>query len=303
MKRSENRDRAGSTLKAKLVRRFTSKNFLLPLFIAIGLIVLEFATNFVEIALGNMLELTNPWRPQSGTVWELHKKDALASQQLQHIVAATEKRPVEFHTISDLLQLKAALDSLQSITITADQFLNLYHQFPPPIAFEMMGPFDLLKLAHSGNWIWTKIVKDANSLSIYCLDGEKQLLMDAYPPLAALYDITGTMSFRTVSLDSMPMYAGRVISRDQFFRAFDDLANSVKIQLINNPTILIKWDKNIRRVGISRYAIDNLVKIGMEINNGLYIDVIPFDASEWAADFLIEKLNELYPELHLESPN
>ncbi|MDZ7264303.1 MAG: hypothetical protein ONB16_06940 [candidate division KSB1 bacterium] len=290
-------------MRAKLIRQFTRKRFVLPLLVGIGLILLEFTTSFVEIALGTLLEVTNPWRSQSGTVWELHKKDALASQQLQHIAAAAQQQPMVFHAVGDLLQLKSALDSLRSITLTADQFLNLYHQFPPPVAFEMISPFDLLKLSHSGKWVWTKIVKDEHSLSIYCLDGEKQLLMDAYPPLTVLYDLAGTMNFRSVSLDSMPQYAGRIVSRDQFFQAFDDLASAVKMQIINNPALLIKWDKNIRRVGIARYPIDNMVNIGFEINNGLYIDVISFGASEWAADFLIEKLNALYPELNLEPPN
>jgi len=55
-------------------------------------------------------------------------------------------------------------------------------------------------------------------------------------------------------------------------------------------------------VGISQYATDNVVLIGFEINQNIYTEVTTFEASELAANFLVARLNELFPELYLEFP-
>ena len=72
--------------------------------------------------------------------------------------------------------------------------------------------------------------------------------------------------------------------------------------MINNPYQLIKWENNIRKVGISRYATDDVVLIGFEINQNIYTEVYKFEASELAVNYLIARLNEIYPELYLEFP-
>ena len=45
----------------------------------------EFTTDFVEIVLGKIIDLTNPLRPKAGTFWELNKKDQLANDRLKEI--------------------------------------------------------------------------------------------------------------------------------------------------------------------------------------------------------------------------
>ncbi len=47
---------------------------------------------------------------------------------------------------------------------------------------------------------------------------------------------------------------------------------------------------------------DNVVSIGFQINQGIYNEVYTFEASDWAVDYFIERMNELYPELNLDTP-
>ena len=148
------------------------------------------------------------------------KKDRLASEQLQEIVASLPVEQPELPEISDLVQLKIQLEQQQSLLITADQFRDLYNQIPTRIAGEVIPPLYLLKLSHSRKWIWTKIVKNDSSLSFFFFDGDKQLLMDTYPPLSVLYTIPATDQSGSVSLDSMEIFKDRTISRDQFFAVF-----------------------------------------------------------------------------------
>ena len=287
-------------LKSKIFRLLTNKKFLITLSALVLIIIFEFTSDFVEIVLGNIVELTNPYRPKSGTIWELHKKDRLASEQLKEIVDSIPENEREIPEISDLFQLKNQLEQQQSLLITADQFRDLYNEIPIRIAGDVIPPLDLLKLSHSQKWIWTKIVKNDSSLSFYFFDGDKQLLMDTYPPLSVLYTIHNVNQNGLVSLDSMEIFEGRTISRDQFFAVFDDLPNSVKLRLINNPFQLVKWDRNIQKVAISRYVDDNTVSIGFQVNQGIYTEVFTFEASDWAVDIFIEKLNNIYPGINFE---
>ncbi|HDP99544.1 MAG TPA: hypothetical protein ENN22_10245 [bacterium] len=281
---------------------FRSRKFLILSGVFIALLIIEFRFDVVEIFFGNILEMTNSFRPRAGTIWEREKKDQLANSQL-HIISQSVIEPkIETTNIQTLSQLRDLLEEKQSVFLTADQFKNLYNQIPPRVSFDVISPFDLLKLSHSRKWTWTKILKEEKNLSCFFLDGDKQLLMDTYPPLSVLFNSgDGGDNYHT-SLDSMEMFQGRSITAEHFFSVFDDFSNAVKLQLINNPYLLIKWDNNIRRIAISQYSTDNTVLIGFEINQGIYTEVYTFDASELAANYLIARLNEMYPELNFSYP-
>ncbi len=266
------------------------------------LLVLEFSFDFAEIILGSVVELTNPYRPRSGTIWELHRKDQLAAEQIKQIIANLPNETPSLPQNITLPQLKNWLELQGSALITADQFQELYSQFPPNLARELVSPFDLLKLSHSRKWIWTKIVKSDSSLSCYFLDGDKQLLLDSYPSISVLSAIADSSQIASPALDLMEHFTGRTISREQFFAAFDELPNTVKLQLINNPFQLVKWDKNIQKVAIAQYANDNIVRLGIQVKQGIYSEVHIFEASYWAVELFIERLNRLYPELHYVYP-
>lgn len=289
-------------LKEKLLKFMTSTRFIITAAIIVIFLVFEFTTDFVEIIVGNVIELTNPFRPKSGTIWELNEKDQLATDQLKEIIQNIPDKKNEIVDIKSLDQLRSKLDDEKTVLITADQFKNLYNQIPPRFSFDIISPFDLLKLSHSPKWTWTKIIKGENNISYYFLDGDNQLLMDTYPPLTVLYNIPHAENEHTVSLDSMSMFQGRTFSAEQFYAAFDELSKPVKLQLINNPYQLIKWDNKIRKVGISRYSTDNTVLIGFEVNRSIYTEVFTFEASELAANYLIARLNEIYSELNLYFP-
>ena len=278
------------------------KNFLITVLAIIVLTILEFTTDFIEITIGSLIELTNPLRPRSGTIWDLHQKDQIANEQLKEIRNTIPDQQEDIADIGDLGELRRILDEQQSVMIGAEQFRGLYNQIPTRFAYEIIPPFDLLKLAHSRKWIWTRITRGENSLAFHFLDGDKQFLMDTYPSFSVLSEISGGEHRTIVALDSIDIFIGRTISREQFFRVFDELSNSMKLRLINNPFLLVKWDRNIEKVGISRYAIGNIVTIGFQINQGIYNEVFSFEASDLAVHNFIERLNKLYPELNFAFP-
>jgi len=289
-------------LKAIIKRIITNRKFLISMALVVIIFVLEFTTDFVEIVIGSVMELTNPYRPRSGTIWKLYEKDRLASQQLEKITSELPKSIPEIAEIKNLSQLKDQLEKQHTVLITADQFRNLYNQIPIRISGDIISPFDLLKLSHNKKWNWTKVVKTDSNLSFFFLDGEKQLLMDSYPPLSVLYTTPPMSSSHQVCLDSMDVFKGRVFSAEQFFAIFDDLPNSIKLRLINNPYQLVKWDPDIQQVAISRYVEENSVAIGFQVRQGIYTEVYIFEASDWAVEYFIEQFNQKFPASSLDFP-
>ena len=104
------------------------------------------------------------------------------------------------------------------------------------------------------------------------------------------------------SIASIPLFSGRTLTPEQFFNAFNNLPHTIKLQLINNPFQLIKWNKNIKLVAISRYVENHTVLIAFEVFNGVENEVHTFQGSELAANYLITQLNSLYPDLNLKIP-
>ncbi|MDW7681096.1 MAG: hypothetical protein SCK70_11060, partial [bacterium] len=128
---------------------FRSRKFLILSTVFIALLIIEFRFDVVEIFVGNILEMTNSFRPRAGTLWEREKKDQLANSQL-HIISQSVIEPkIETTNIQTLSQLRDLLEEKQSVFLTADQFKNLYNQIPPRVSFDVISPFDLLKLSHS----------------------------------------------------------------------------------------------------------------------------------------------------------
>lgn len=290
--------------KNRMKKIFANKTVITSLIILLLFIVLEFTTDFIEIIIGSVIDLTNPLRPQSGTIWDLYNADRRAANQVLEISSAVPDGATEKPDISNLSQLREKLEQDGTLLISSDNFLDLYNQMPNRFSTKVISPFDLLKLTHSDQWVWTKLVKSENNINIYFFDGDKQLIMDTYPPMTVLYDVSTPEQEKRATLDSLEMYRGRTISRDKFFETLDNLSsNTTKYQLINDPFQLIKWDKSIRRVGISRYITPNFtVNIGFEVKQGIYTEIYTFEASELAAGYFIAKLNELYPGLNFEFP-
>lgn len=277
------------------------KNIVMTISIILLICLIEGIFDVAEIIIGGLLEITNPFRVRSGTIWEIDKQDQIADQ---HLLGITENIPHKDQppVIETLDKLKLILDEQESVVVSADQFLRLYNLLPPRSAHEIISPFDLLKIFQSNQWIWTKIIKDENSLSFIFQDGDNQILMDSYPDLAVLYHVATIEISKQTSLASMASYSDRTFSPKQFFEAFSNLPNPIKLQLINNPFRLIKWYKNIKLVAISRFVENNTVSIGFEIFNGIDYEIHTFQASELAANYLIAQLNVLSPNLDLKIP-
>ncbi|MDZ7260986.1 MAG: hypothetical protein ONB05_02545 [candidate division KSB1 bacterium] len=281
------------------LKKLIHKNTIIALASILILLVIEFQFDLIEMVVGQLLDWSNPIRPKMGTLWSLEKKDQSALSQLQTIPAVIPQEPREvLNELETVDELRAVLDTRGQVVISQRQFLKLYTQMPHSLAQEIVSPFDLLTIAHSGRWRWTKIIKGESEISgeelrIYFLDDENQLIMDSYPPLSIFYLPSES---GPVSLEELSEFKDRIITADQFYAAFNSLSVSLKVQIINNPFQLLRWGDNLKRVGISRYLRDSSISIGFEVSDGIFTELHRYQASELAATYLIARLNELFPQ-------
>jgi len=68
----------------KLRELVFKKNVIIICAILFFFFIIEFSLDIGEIIVGQILELTNGFRPQAGTIWELTKKDRVAACRRDH---------------------------------------------------------------------------------------------------------------------------------------------------------------------------------------------------------------------------
>ncbi|MBN2010654.1 hypothetical protein JW960_15010 [candidate division KSB1 bacterium] len=283
------------------MKLFTKRGCVIFFVIAIIYIILELAFDITETSLGFLVELTNSFRPKTGTIWSQNSKDVTANEQLEEY---TQQKPAqeEIIQIDDLYQLKTLLDERESVVISFTQFLQIYTMLPPNSAQQIIPPFTLLRLIHDKQWTRTRISKGEQQLSFFFLDSDNQLLLDSYPMLGAIYDVTSSTRLKRSTLQGMPQFTGRTVTSEQFFTALLDLPANIQRQIISNPFELIAWQQNLSSVAISKFVTDDTVILGFEISNGFDSSVQMFESSQLAIGYLINKLNELYPDVNISMP-
>jgi len=287
-------------LKISKFSVFISKNVTIAIVILLILFLIELKFNIVEIAIGSIIEITNPFRPQTGPVWELAKQDESANMRLAGIMKTlpTDSIPP---TVNSPYDLRTVLDEQSEVILSADQFLTIYNSMPPQSAQEIISPLDLLKLFYSNQWVWTKVSKEESSLRFIFQQGNYQPLLDSYPAFSVLYQSDMSRSVQK-TLSEIPYFSDRILTPEQFFSAFNSLPDARKLQIINNPFLLLRWNRKISAVAISKNVENFTVLIGFEIADNFERKIFTFEASELAIGYLITQINLLFPELNLSMP-
>jgi len=287
-----------------LKKKLFSKNVIGFFLLILIFVIIELLFDVIEIALGEIIDWTNPLRPTTGAVWTLEYKDENASRQLQTIIEEMPEKKPELMDIDSFDELNQILDEQEEVIIGKDNFLDIYTQLPREFAQEIMSPFDMIPLARGDTWVKTKIVKGENELRIYLMDAADQLIRDCYPSLSKYHKTMLIKGSHGLTLEQLDEFDGRVVSGDEFYQAFNSLPLSRKVYIMNDPFQLLKWGDSLKNVAISRYVVDGGVKIGFEvsISNGTLPEVHQYYASEIAVTYLINRINRLFPGKNLQMP-
>lgn len=255
-------------------------------------IVLEMAFDIFERVFGFYMLAINPFRPQVGRLWSEEEKDVAGAHQISTIVDALKPDSSMMTSIRDLEDLRSMLSRQESVTVSQEDFLRFYRTLPTEQARKIMDPLMLLDLYRMGTWQKVRLFPSGEQIGIYFLDGRDQMLMESYLN-ASIYQGPAEISGVGGQLGDDPKYAGRIVTASDFYSAYDRLAQSYRLQIMNDPYKLIQWGANLLRVGISPFVEKGTVAVAFEIMSDDRHKIYEMQASEIAAGYLIAEINAL----------
>ncbi len=267
--------------------------------IVLLVVALVLSLDLIEIITGNLMQLTNSMRPRIGRFWMEESKTQKGSTSISSLKSNAAIDSTLVYTVESFQELESLLRSHHTLTMKRADFLTLYRKIKPAYAKHLVSPMVLYDMSRNEKWKKARLTLQGNHLHLYFYDGFNQLLWDRDLNLSGLQTRSGQLSSR---LTNSSLFQGRVVEADLFLKAFDNLSDQHRLQIVNDLYKLIEWEKTLAFVGISPVVQNGTVEIAFETfqNNASVIDTL--QASEIAAAYLIQQINKLDPDITMRSP-
>lgn len=281
-------------------RKRYSKTILVILSFALVLLAAEALFGVLEIIVGRFLLFTNPIRPQIGRLWDEDHKEQLGINELE-ANSKSENLPtiVAIHSFEEL---KLVLSTRSSLSMSRDEFKKFYTDLPMLQAKRLLDPLYFIELDRNPEWQRTQLSLVGDQLVIYFIDGYERPIQESHVTVLDTLINVDYENTNAHQLDELEEFEGRSIPAAIFFRGFDRLPRTYRLQIVNDPYKLVQWGNNLQRVAISPFVTEEGVEIMFEIKgeNGLYLENM--FASEIAVNYLIDEFNSMDQEHQMEMP-
>jgi len=262
-------------------RIFAARPILL-LTLVISIFILELRFDWMERLIGSYLLTTNSERPESGSIWDKSHQTRTAQQTLEQILTDRQAVQREARSAATFTQIAANVAPGKGVMLSADHFRKLYLQLPPPVADEIISPFDLLEIINRGRWRRTYFEQSGGGLAIYLLDASNRVLQHLELDSLLLSQLKRGEVAIAESLDQLPVFKNRIYSAEQFFNALNTFPEDVRRSMVPHPETLLEVAGQIVRVGISDETLSGFIELGFEFFDGTQHRVVVIQGQEWA---------------------
>ena len=274
------------------------------LFLVIAIVIIaaigELFFDVFEVAIGQLLQATNPIRPKVGRLWDEEKKELSGDVAMDSLFSQTAEDTLQTLQIFSIADLHSLLLLQNQVQMKRKDFMVFYRLVAPKTAKILLDPLKFLELEKNQDWQSVEFLHNESRISIYFLDGYGQLLYEQYLHINDFDDNSNTLMLST--LDSDPEFHNRTISADLFFQAFLKLPSLYRLQIINDPYKLVNWGDDLIRIGISSRVNMGSVEIAFEVGTGTQTRVYRLGASEIAVGYLIANINKLDESVNISLP-
>ena len=144
--------------------------------------------------------------------------------------------------------------------------------------------FDLSK---NESWKSVRLSLDDDQISLLFMDPYGQPILDTHTFVGDFSNAGGDGQ-----LQKDEEFAGRVVPAKLFLTAFNGLNRAIQRQIINDPRLVSLWGDRLLQVGIGPLVRNGTVAIGIEIFSGSRTEISRLQASELAAGYLIQAIND-----------
>jgi hypothetical protein len=253
----------------------------LVLLLSLGLIA-ELRFDWAEHLVGRYLVTTNPFRPESGAIWEKGHRTEDARQVLEKIVTDKQAVQREARDAQNFTQIAQALSRGIELIISADHFRHLYNELPPELAAELLSPYTLVRIVSKNEWDRAFFEPGASGFSIYFLNKDNRVLQQLTVSADMLARMEHGETPRIDRLENLPQFANRIYAADRFFRALESVSEDVRRQGVPWPENLLKSPGRVSRVAISDEVLSGYIELGFEMEEPTQTRVILFQGRDWA---------------------
>jgi hypothetical protein len=253
----------------------------LVLLLSLGLIA-ELRFDWAEHLVGRYLVTTNPFRPESGAIWEKGHRTEDARQVLEKIVTDKQAVQREARDAQNFTQIAQALFRGIELIISADHFRHLYNELPPELAAELLSPYTLVRIVSKNEWDRAFFEPGASGFSIYFLNKDNRVLQQLTVSADMLARMEHGETPRIDRLENLPQFANRIYAADRFFRALESVSEDVRRQAVPWPENLLKSPGRVSRVAISDEVLSGYIELGFELEEPTQTRVILFQGRDWA---------------------
>jgi len=257
------------------------RTIVLVLLISLGFIA-ELRFDWAEHLVGRYLVTTNPFRPESGAIWEKGHRTEDARQVLEKIVTDKQAVQREARDAQNFTQIAQALSRGIELIISADHFRHLYNELPPELAAELLSPYTLVRIISKNEWDRAFFEPGASGFSIYFLNKDNRVLQQLTVSADMLARMEQGETPRIDRLENLPQFANRIYTADRFFRALESVSEDVRRQGVPWPENLLKSPGRVSRVAISDEVFSGYIELGFELEEPTQTRVILFQGRDWA---------------------
>jgi hypothetical protein len=262
-------------------RVFAARPILLLMLVSC-IFILELRFDWMERLIGSYLLTTNSVRPESGTIWDKSHQTRTAQQTLEQILTDRQALQREARSAATFTQIAANVAPGKGVMLSADHFRKLYLQLAPPVAYDIISPFELLGIVSNGSWRRTYFEKSGGGLTIYLLDASNRVLRQLELDSLLLSQLKRGEGALAESLDQLPVFKNRIYSAEQFFNSLNAFPEEVRRSAVPHPETLLDVAGKIVRVGISDETLSGFIELGFEFFDGTQHRVVVVQGHEWA---------------------
>ncbi len=256
-------------------------------------VLLEALFDIIEVTIGQLMLWSNERRPKVGRLWTEEERDQQGQRQALSRIDSLRQTPEHLRYIHTLDDLVAFLAYKSNLWISRNDFLAIYRNLPAEEAARLIDPFILKDLADNSAWYSVRLNQAEQKLILLFSDPFGQPLLDQH-----VYLDPNSRKLLPPRLQADPDFQGRIVDREVFIRAFENLPIRLQLQIVNDPHKWAAWEPRLLQVGISPVVKDGAVLMTFEVAASDSTQLVALQASEMAAAYLVTAINATAPQTY-----
>ncbi len=261
--------------------------------ICLVLFLIEFKFDIIEIMLGNIMEWTNDSRPKTGELWEKALNKQAAAEELGILREQNRLNDEELGELQFFGDAVHFLESRGDFVLSGVKFIELYKTLSRQTAEQIIAPLHLLELINTESIKYSLLGKSEDRLKVILINERNEILHQAEVNIGRFENSGGARIRNRINQTRFNNDSEKIVTRDLFFNAYNELTVNIRLQIVNDPFQLVKWGEQLLRVAILKDRSTGVIPVLFEVRTGNEIEYIEFQARPLAVYYLIQRLNDL----------